>query len=49
MGKEKVIMISGLPYKSRKTFIEINGLIPLKVFKKLYKRVAFRLPVYQNF
>lgn len=49
MGKVKADMINGLPNKSRNSVIETRGLVGLKLFKKLYKKVAFRLPVYQKY
>ena len=48
MGKVKENMINGLPYKCWKSSVEIKGLVGNKLFKKLYKRVAYRLPVYQK-
>ena len=46
MGKEKDDLIDGLPYKKRSSFIEISGAIKAEHVKPLYRRVAFRLPVY---
>jgi hypothetical protein len=48
MGKEKVALIGGLPSKTRNTFIEISGKPKVTEIKNLYRRVAFRLPVYLN-
>ena len=48
MGKEKDVLINGLPNKKRNTFIEITGKPKVEEIKSLYRRVAYRLPVYQN-
>ena len=49
MGKEKESIMNGLPYKNRKNFIEIMGQPKRKLVKYLYRKVAFRLPVHQNY
>jgi hypothetical protein len=48
MGKEKGNMINGLPCKKRRCFIEVRGPIKLHILRKMYPRVAYRLPVVPN-
>lgn len=48
MGKERDDLIDGLPYKKGSTIIEISGAIKAEHVKPLYRRVAFRLPVYRK-
>lgn len=49
MGKGKVNMTNGLPSKKGQPSREILGPVPYRIVDKLYKRVAYRLPVFQKY